>query len=45
MIRDYGWRGGCPATGVTDAGIGSGDWFGTFFLKTSSMFNKTVIKR
>ena len=28
MIRAYGWRGGCPATGVTDAGVGSGDWFG-----------------
>ena len=26
LIRAYGWRGGCPATGVTDAGVGSGDW-------------------
>jgi hypothetical protein len=25
MIRDYGWRGSCPAAGVTDAGIGSGE--------------------
>lgn len=28
MIRAYGWRGGCPASGVTDAGVGSGEWFG-----------------
>jgi hypothetical protein len=29
MIRDYGWRGGCPAAGVTDAGVGSGEWLGS----------------
>jgi hypothetical protein len=28
MIRAYGWRAGCPAAGVTDAGVGSGEWFG-----------------
>ena len=28
MIHAYGWRGGCPATGVTDAGVESDDWLG-----------------
>src|ERR1019366_4160217 len=32
MTRDDGWRGGCPATGATDAGVGSGDWFGLPFF-------------
>jgi hypothetical protein len=31
MIRDYGWRVGCPAAGVTGAGVGSGEWFGKKF--------------
>jgi hypothetical protein len=25
MIRDYGWRGGGAAAGVTEAGVGSGE--------------------
>jgi hypothetical protein len=25
-IRDYGWRGGCPAAGVAEDGFGSGAW-------------------
>ena len=28
LIRAYGWRVGCAAAGVTDAGVGSVDWFG-----------------
>jgi hypothetical protein len=28
MIRAYGWRGGCPAAGVKDAGVGSVEWLG-----------------
>src|ERR1035438_8999819 len=30
MIRDYGWRGGCPAAGVTDAGEGAGQCLAAF---------------
>jgi hypothetical protein len=30
MIRAYGWRVGCSAAGVTDAGVGSVGWFGGF---------------
>ena len=36
MIRDYGWRGGCAAAGVTDAGIGSGEWLGRIFIDLPS---------
>src|ERR1017187_8385809 len=32
MIRDYGWRAGCLADGVTDAGVGSDDCRLGFFL-------------
>jgi hypothetical protein len=37
LIRDYGWRAGCPATGMTGVGVGSVDWFGIFrFISRSS---------
>lgn len=28
MIRDYGWWARCPAAGVTDADVGSGELLG-----------------
>jgi hypothetical protein len=28
MALGYGWRVGCPATGGTDEGVGSDEWFG-----------------
>jgi hypothetical protein len=27
-----GWRAGCPATGVTDAGVGCSGWFDCLFF-------------
>jgi hypothetical protein len=39
MIRDYGWRGGCLAAGVTDAGVGSGEWFGDMLSKPNCLQN------
>jgi len=29
VFRGYGRRGGCPAVGTADAGVGSGDWLGS----------------
>ena len=47
MIRDYGWYAGCLAAGVTDAGVGSGDWFGAcnsmILMKRFEMDLKSVI--
>ena len=32
MSRAYGWRAACPAGRVTDAGVGSVGWFGSFIV-------------
>src|ERR1035438_4896184 len=39
MIRDYGWRVGGSAAGVTAAGVGSGDWLGIFLLCASNLIS------
>ena len=33
MSRGYGWRGGCSAAAVTDAGVGSVAWLGIFVFE------------
>ena len=30
MSRGYGWRAACPAGRVTDDGVGSVEWLGSF---------------
>src|ERR1035438_7613222 len=41
MSRVYGWRAGCPATGMTAVDVGSVEWFGSVFLFEIVMVQKS----